>query len=147
MIKSDPLQGLTHPLIYYITRQSLIHGAKRNIFVDGIIKQVIVGILKKNTHLPARLNEIVALDALPFVKDATGLICADPVQMFDQGGFAGPILAHQRNSVSGKNIKVNILQSAMSVRIAEAERTKLKKVLSIPGKFRVSRKIMHSFTK
>jgi tellurite resistance-related uncharacterized protein len=59
--------------------------------------------------------------------------------MFDQGSFAGPILAHQGNSVSGKYIKVNILQGAMSVRIAEAERTKLKKVLSLTGKFRVSR--------
>ena len=79
MIKSNPLQGLTHPLIDYITRQSLIHGPKRNIFVDGIIKQVIVGILKKNTHLPACSNEVVALHALPFVKKAAGLICVDPV--------------------------------------------------------------------
>jgi tellurite resistance-related uncharacterized protein len=67
--------------------------------------------------------------------------------MFDQGGFAGPILAHQRNSVASKYIKVNILQGAMSVRIAEAERTKLKKELFLLGKFHVSRKVMHSFTK
>ena len=67
--------------------------------------------------------------------------------MFDQGSFAGPILAHQRNFVSGKYIKVNILQGAMSVRIVKVERTKLKKVLSLFGEFRVSRKVMHSFTK
>jgi hypothetical protein len=67
--------------------------------------------------------------------------------MFDQGGFAGPILAYQGNSVASKYIKVNILQGAMSVRIVEAERTKLKKELFLSGKFRVSRKVMHSFTK
>jgi hypothetical protein len=67
--------------------------------------------------------------------------------MSDQGGFAGPILAYQRNSVARKYIKVNILQGAMSVRIAKAERTKLEKILSLFGDFHVSRKVMHSFTK
>ena len=107
--------GLTDPAVDLLLAQLHVLRAEGNILIDRLLKELILRVLKHQTHMEFCLPDagLALPDVTAVEQDLAGGGLKQSVQMLDQGGFAGAGMAHDADILTGIDGKINIRQSLM----------------------------------
>ena len=101
--------------VNFFRRQAHILGAERNIFIDGLFKKLILGILEYQTHTESAFSGqfFIRPDVLSIQQNLAGCRLQQTVHVLHKCGFAGTGVADHTNKFSPLNGERNILQGYM----------------------------------
>ena len=108
----NKLGGLAHPAVDLPLVQPHVFGAKGDILIDGLLKELVLRVLKHQSHLEAGLaGALLALPDIPALEeDAAGGGLEQPVEVLDEGGFARAGVADDAQVLPAVGGKVHVHQ-------------------------------------
>ena len=108
----NKLGGLAHPAVDLPLVQPHVFGAEGDILIDGLLKELVLRVLKHQSHLEAGLaGALLALPDIPALEeDAAGGGLEQPVEVLDEGGFARAGVADDAQVLPAVGGKVHVHQ-------------------------------------
>ena len=106
----NKLGGLAHPAVDLPLVQPHVFRAEGDILIDGLLKELVLRVLKYQSHLEAGLaGALLALPDVPAVEtDHAGGGLQEPVEVLDQGGLAGSGVADDPQILSPVGGKIHV---------------------------------------
>ncbi len=120
-LETDGLQGLSSPELPLIRGQPLVVGAESDVFVQGVAKKLIVRILVQKAYLEARSRQVLPFQGGSLKENLSALRPKEPVQMLDQRGLSGAIMANEGQTVAGVDPEIDGIQGRAACRVTKAQ--------------------------
>jgi hypothetical protein len=120
-LEPDGLQGFSSPELPLLRGQSLVVGAESDVFVQGVAEELIVRILVHKAYLEARSRQVLPFQGGSLEENLAALRPKEPVQMLDQGGFSGAVVANEGQTVAGVDPEIDGIQGRAACRVTKVQ--------------------------
>jgi hypothetical protein len=115
------LQGLSNPDLRLFRRQTLVVRSESDVFIQGVTKELIVRVLIQKAYLEASAGEVLPFQRISLKQNLASARPKEAVQVLDQCGFSGAVVADERQTVAGIDTEIDGIQSRAAGGVPKAQ--------------------------